>query len=55
MTQIFLKKKYRELEQGLMIDQLTADSTKIPQPTRDDMARVLVESLASLETDIPPY
>ena len=48
-----MKKKYRELEQGLMIDQLSADPTKIPQPICDDMMRMLVESLASLEIDIP--
>ena len=36
-----------------MIYQLTADPTKIPQPTRDDMMRMLFESLATLEIDIP--
>ena len=47
-----LKAKYRELEQSLMIDQLKADPKKIPQPSRDDMMRMLVESFNSLEIDV---
>ncbi len=43
-----LKKKYRELEQELMIAQLKSEPTKIG----DDMMRMLVES-NSLDVDIP--
>ena len=46
-----LKGKYRELEQSLMMLQLKADLKKIPQPSRDDMMRILVESFKSLEID----
>ena len=48
-----LKKKYRELEQELMICQLRADPKKIPQPSRDDMMKMLVESVQSIDVDIP--
>ena len=47
-----LKAKYQELEQPLIISQLRANSKKIPQPTEDDMIRLLVESFKSLETDV---
>lgn len=47
-----LKKKYRELEQELMIAQLRSDPNKIPQPNRNDMMRMLVESFNSLNIDI---
>ena len=46
-----LKVKYREQEQSLMIDQLRANLKKIPQPTQDDMMRMLTESFKSLEID----
>ena len=39
-----LKKKYRELEQELMIAQLRSERSKIPQPSRNDMMRMLAES-----------
>ena len=45
-----LKAKYGELDQSLM-QQLKADPKKIPQPSRDDMMRILVESFKSLEID----
>ena len=48
-----LKKKYRELEQQLMIAQLRSDPTKIPQPSRNEMMRMLVESNNSIDVDIP--
>ena len=47
-----LKAKYRELEQNLMIEQLRADPKKIPQPSRDDMMRMLAESFNSLKIDV---
>ena len=47
-----LKKKYQVLEQELMIAQLTSDPNKIPQPNRNDMIRMLVESFNSLNIDI---
>ena len=46
-----LKAKYRELEQLLMIDQLKASPKKIPQPSRDDMMRMLSESFEAVEID----
>ena len=46
-----LKRKYRQLEQELMIKQLEQDPKKIPQPSRDDMMKLLVESVNSLEVD----
>lgn len=46
-----LKKKYRQLEQELMMKQLESDPKKIPQPTRDDMMRMLVESVNTLDVD----
>ena len=46
-----LKAKYRELEQSLMMQKLKAHPKKIPQPSRDDMMRILVESLKSLEIE----
>ena len=48
-----LKKKYRELEQQFMITQLRSDPTKIPQPSRYEMMRMLVESNSSIDVDIP--
>ena len=42
-----LKRAYRQLEQKLMIKQLQSDPKKIPQPSRDDMMRMLVQSLHS--------
>ena len=48
-----LKKKYRELEQQLMIAQLRSDPTKIPQPSRNEMMRMLVESNNNIDVDIP--
>ena len=47
-----LKAKYRELEQSLMMQQLKANPKKIPQPSRDDMMRILVESFKSLEINV---
>ena len=47
-----LKEKYRALEQQLMIDQLKADPKRIPQPSRDDMRRMLKKSFESLEIDV---
>ena len=42
-----LKAKYWEQEQSLMIDQLRANPRKIPQPTQDDMMRMLILRIAS--------
>ena len=42
-----LKAKYWEQEQSLMIDQLRANPRKIPQPTQDDMLRMLILRIAS--------
>ena len=36
-----------------MINQLQSDPKKIPQPTRDDMMRMLVKSLRNINVDIP--
>ena len=36
-----LKSKYRELEAELMIEQLQSNPNKIPQPSKDDMMRML--------------
>lgn len=47
-----LKAKYRELEQLLMIDQLKSNPKKIPQPSRDDMMRMLAESLEAVDIDV---
>ena len=47
-----LKREYLKLEQELMINQLQSDPKKIPQPTRDDVMRMLVESLQSINVDI---
>ena len=47
-----LKAKYRELEQLLMIDQLKANPKKIPQPSRDDMMRMLSENFEAVEIDV---
>ena len=47
-----LKAKYRELEQKLMLDQLRADPKKIPQPNRNEIMRMLVESFDLLEIDV---
>ena len=47
-----LKRAYRQLEQELMIKQLQSDPKKIPQPNRDDMMRMLVESLQSIDVDV---
>ena len=41
-----LKAKYWEQEQSLMIDQLRANPRKIPQPTQDDMMRMLILRIA---------
>ena len=46
-----LKAKYRQLEQDLMIRQLTENPQKIPQPSRDDMMRMLNVSFRSLKID----
>ena len=46
-----LKAKYREQEQSLMTDQLTVNPKKIPQPTRDDTMRMLIQSFKSFEID----
>ena len=46
-----LKAKYRLLEQELMIRQLTENRQKIPQPSRNDMMRMLDESFRSLKID----
>lgn len=48
-----LKKQYRKLEQELMITQLRYGPKKIPQPTHDDMVQMLVDSLESIDVDIP--
>ena len=48
-----LKRKYRELEQELMMKQLRDDPKKIPQPSHDDMMWMFVESLESIDIDIP--
>ena len=48
-----LKKKYRELEQKLMITQLRSGPNKIPKPNHNDMMRMLVESNNSIDVDIP--
>ena len=42
-----LKAKYWEQEQSLMIDQLRANPRKIPQPTQDDMMRMLILRIVS--------
>ena len=47
-----LKAKYRDLEQKLMLDQLRADPKNIPQPNRNEIMRMLVESFDSLEIDV---
>ena len=47
-----LKVEYKELEQLLMIDQLKANPKKIPQPSRDDIMRMLSESFETVETDV---
>ena len=47
-----LKRAYRQLEQELMIKQLQADPKKTPQSTRNDMMRMLVESLQSIDVDV---
>ena len=47
-----LKAKYRELEQSLMMQQLKPNPKKIPQPSRDDMMRILVETFKSLEINV---
>ena len=47
------KTEYRKLEQELMINQLQSDPKKIPQPTRDDMVRMLFESIQNINVDIP--
>ena len=36
-----------------MINQLQSDPKKIPQPTRDDMVRMLFESIQNINVDIP--
>ena len=46
-----LKAEYRQLEQELMIYQLTENPQKIPQPSRSDMMRMLDESFHSLKID----
>ena len=46
-----LKVKYRELEQNLMLEQLRVDPSKMPQPSRDDMMKMLAESFNSLKID----
>jgi len=48
-----LKNKYRELEQELMLTQLRAGPKNIPQSSRDDMMRMLVESVQRIDIDIP--
>ena len=47
-----LKRAYRQLGQELMIKQLQSDPKKILQPSRDDMMRMLVESLQSIDVDV---
>ena len=47
-----LKVKYRELEQNLMLDQLRVDPSKMPQPSRDDMMKLLAESFNSVKIDV---
>lgn len=46
-----LKIKYRQLEQNLMICQLTENPQKIPKPSRNDMIQMLHESFHSLKID----
>ena len=46
-----LKAKYRQLEQDLMIRQLTEYPQKIPQPSRNDMMRKSDERFRSLKID----
>ena len=48
-----LNKKYCELEQSWMIEHLRIDPSKSPQPTCNDMMRILVESPESINIDIP--
>ena len=46
-----LKAKYWDQEQSLMIDELGPNPKKVPQPKRDYMKRMLIESLKYLEID----
>ena len=56
-----LKKKYREIEQELMIAQLRSDHSKIPQPSCNDTMRIFVDIIclknitcsSSINIDIP--
>ena len=47
-----LKANYRELEQSLMLQQLKSDPKRIPQPSRDDMMKMVVESINSVNLDV---
>ena len=47
-----LKEEYRAFEQQLMIDQLKADPKRIPQPSRDDIIRMLKKRFDSLKIDV---
>ena len=47
-----LKRAYQQLEQELMIKQLQSDQKKIPQPSCNDMMRMLVESLQIIDVDV---
>ena len=46
-----LKKEYRERESGLMLQQLTENPQKVPNPTRDDMMNMLASSWEALKVD----
>ena len=46
-----LKGHYRTLKQELMMDHLRLYPTKIPQPSRDDMMRMLDDSFKALDID----
>ena len=46
-----LKKKYREEEMELMLQQLRHDKSKIPSPSREEMMSMLCKSWESLDID----
>ena len=50
-----LKKKYRELDHELMITQLSSNPSRIPQPSCNNIMRMLVESNDSINVDIPAH
>ena len=46
-----LKKEYRERESALMLQQLTENPQKVPNPSRDDMMNMLASSWEALTVD----